>query len=148
MTNKTTQSDINSSPICKKSLIYLDISFEKSDIKTNVNESAPEVVTSLIHRNGIKTSETMKDIFTILWSRKFVMALIFAVAVFIVLVVAHDGKVTGEDLDHMAGEGQLRFHFVVGAFIIFILCITAFHCYLKLKERQKIEMYMNYSENK
>ena len=48
-----------------------------------------------------------------------------------------DDEQTREEDEHVG------FDIVVAGFISFILCMIALHCYLKRKERQKIEVYMN-----
>ena len=51
--------------------------------------------------------------------------------------------VTFEEEVYMDHDGHAGFDIVVVTFLTFILFMVAFHCYLKRKERQKIEMYLN-----
>ena len=62
-------------------------------------------------------------------------------ALYISTILAHDFNM--DDDEYMEDNGHVGFDIVVAVFITFILCMIAFHCYLKRKERQKIGVYMN-----
>ena len=72
------------------------------------------------------------------------MILLHVVIVHLVIVVAHDyNTIAEENLRHVPGERHIGFDIVVGVFITFIICMIVLHCYLKRKEKKKVELSMD-----